>query len=133
MRSMRPRLHLKPGQKGTKQLVAQHGDRLICVRYRYDSQRKKRLKTVELVGAEIEWEPPRPPYADNQIVGVRIGFAEVAARERVKQAGREVEPRPKGVGAMLSPGGRARAGRPHREGQWHPTVDTDRRRPSIHA
>ena len=35
----RVRLHLKPGQKGTKQLLAQYGDRLICVRYRYDARR----------------------------------------------------------------------------------------------
>ena len=48
----RVRLHLKPGQKGTKQLLAQYGDRLICVRYRYDAQRKKRFKTVELLVAE---------------------------------------------------------------------------------
>ena len=33
-------LHLKPGQKGTKHLVAQYGDRLVCVRYRYDAARK---------------------------------------------------------------------------------------------
>ncbi len=46
--TLRVRLHLKPGQKGTKQLVTQYGDRLVCVRYRYDAQRKKRLKT--------EWE-----------------------------------------------------------------------------
>jgi len=46
----RVRLHLKPGQKGTKQLLAQYGDRLICVRYRYDAQRKKRFNTkFELV------------------------------------------------------------------------------------
>ncbi|MGH7551901.1 MAG: hypothetical protein ACREMQ_02610 [Longimicrobiales bacterium] len=31
-------LHLKPGEKGTKQLLAQYGDRLICVRYRYDAR-----------------------------------------------------------------------------------------------
>ena len=31
----RVRLHLKPGQKGTKQFLAQYGDRLICVRYRH--------------------------------------------------------------------------------------------------
>jgi hypothetical protein len=30
-------LHLKPGQKGTKHLVEQYGDRLVCVRYRYGS------------------------------------------------------------------------------------------------
>jgi len=51
-RAAEVRLHLKPGQKGTKQLLAQYGDRLICVRYRYDVQRKKRLKTVELLVAE---------------------------------------------------------------------------------
>ena len=49
---MRTLLHLKPGQKGTKQLLAQYGDRLVCVRYRYDAQRKKRFKTVELSVAE---------------------------------------------------------------------------------
>jgi hypothetical protein len=86
-RTIRVRLHLKPGQKGTKQLRAQYGDRLVCVRYRYDAQRKKRLKPVELVVAERDWEPPRPPPAHDQIVALRVAFAEVALRERVKQAG----------------------------------------------
>ena len=81
------RLHLKPGQKGTKQLLAQYGDRLICVRYRYDAQRKKRFKTVELLVAERDWEPPRPRFAHDQIVGLRVAFADVAVRDRVKQAG----------------------------------------------
>ncbi|MBI3325077.1 MAG: hypothetical protein HYZ81_00010 [Nitrospinae bacterium] len=84
---MRTRLHLKPGQKGTKQLLAQYGDRLVCVRYRYDAQRKKRFKTVELIVAEREWEPPPPRFAAEAIVGVRVGCAEVEVRDQVKQAG----------------------------------------------
>ena len=83
----RVRLHLKPGQRGTKQLLAQYGDRLICVRYRYDAQRKKRLKTVELLVAERDWKPPRPPFAHDQSVALRVPFADVAVRDRVKQAG----------------------------------------------
>jgi len=83
----RVRLHLKPGQKGTKQLLAKYGDRLICVRYRYDAQRKKRLKTVEILVAECDWEPPRPRFAPDQIVALRVAFTDVAVRERVKQAG----------------------------------------------
>lgn len=83
----RVRLHLKPGQKGTKQLLAQYGDRLICVRYRYDAQRKKRMKTVELLVAERDWQPPRPRFAHDQMVGLRVAFADVAVRDRVKQAG----------------------------------------------
>ena len=85
--SPRVRLHLKPGQKGTKQLLAQYSDRLICVRYRYDAQRKKRFKTVELLVAERDWEPPRRRFAHDQIVGLRVAFSDAAVRGRVKQAG----------------------------------------------
>jgi len=49
---MRTSQHLKPGRKGTKQLLTQYGDRLVCVRYRHDAQQKKRFKTVELIVAE---------------------------------------------------------------------------------
>ena len=71
---------------GTKQLLAQYGDRLICVRYRYDARRKKRFKTVEILVAERDWEPPRPRFAQDQIVGLCVAFAEVAVRDRLKQA-----------------------------------------------
>ena len=70
-----------------RSILAQYGDRLICVRYRYDAQRKKRFKTVELLVAERDWEPPRPRFAHDQIVGLRVPFADVAVRDRVKQAG----------------------------------------------
>ena len=81
------RLHLKPGRKGTKQLLAQYGDRLICVRYRYDAERKKRFKTVELLVEERDWQPRRPRLTADQIVGLRVAFTAVAVRDRVKQAG----------------------------------------------
>ena len=84
---MRTLLHLKPGQKGTKQLLTQYGDRLVCVRYRYDAQRKKRFKTVELIVAERTWEQPPPRFAADTRVGLRVGFAEVEMRDQVKQAG----------------------------------------------
>ncbi len=87
----RVRLHLKPGQRGTKRLLAQYGDRLICVRYRYDPQRKKRLKTVELIVAEHDWEPCAH-FSDDQIVGLRVAFAEVVIRDRLKRAGGRWDP-----------------------------------------
>jgi hypothetical protein len=27
----------RPGQRGTRKLVTRYGDRLVCVRYRYDA------------------------------------------------------------------------------------------------
>ena len=77
-------LHLKPGQKGTKHLLEQYGGRLVCVRYRYDAARKKRVKTVELVVAESDWEPR---FAPDEIVALRVAYTDVATRKRVKQAG----------------------------------------------
>jgi hypothetical protein len=53
---MRVRLKLKPGQRGTKHLSRQYGDRLVCVRYRYDEETKKRYTTVELIVAEEPWK-----------------------------------------------------------------------------
>jgi hypothetical protein len=38
---MKTRVILKSGQKGTKRLVEQYGDALICVRYRYDAKAQK--------------------------------------------------------------------------------------------
>ena len=42
---------------------------------------------VELLGAERDWQPPRPRVAHDQIVGLRVAFADAAVRHRVKQAG----------------------------------------------
>ena len=50
-----------PGQRGAKKLLAQYGEQLVCVRYRYDDQRQKRLKTVELIVEEEEWSAPQSP------------------------------------------------------------------------
>ncbi len=89
---MRTLLHLKPGQKGTMQLLTQYGNRLVCVRYRYDAQRQKRFKTVELMVAEGEWEPPPPRLTADTIVGVRVGFAELEMRAQVKETGGKWNP-----------------------------------------
>ncbi|HJW75916.1 MAG TPA: hypothetical protein VJ787_09640 [Thermoleophilia bacterium] len=42
---------------------------------------------MELLVAERGWQPPQPRFAHDQIVGLRVAFADVAVRDRVKQAG----------------------------------------------
>jgi hypothetical protein len=91
-RTMRTLLHLTPGQKGTQQLLAQSGDRLVCVQHRDDAQRKKRFTTVKLIGAQRDRDPPAPPLADDALMAVRVGFAEVGLRHHVKQAGGKWNP-----------------------------------------
>ena len=83
----RTRLTLKPGQAGTKQLVEQYGDRLVCVRYRYDAAARKRYKTVELIVEEAAWDMPGPVYAETDVVAIRIAREEPDLQREVRAAG----------------------------------------------
>ena len=89
---MRARLILKPGQRGTKKLCAEYGERLVCVRYRYDEVQRKRLKTVELIVDEIDWEPRGTKMRGETLVGVRVDWQELDLRDRVKTAGGRWDP-----------------------------------------
>jgi len=54
---MKTRLSLKPGQRGTGRLSAQYGDRPVCVRCRYEEEKKRRFRTAELTAEESDREP----------------------------------------------------------------------------
>jgi hypothetical protein len=75
-------------------LFAQYGNRLVCVRYRYDERQKKRVKTVELLVEEREWEPCPPQHATESLVCIRVAWPEVAGRQQVKRAGGKWHPQP---------------------------------------
>jgi hypothetical protein len=94
----------RPGQRGTQKLVALYGDRLVCVRYRYDAASGTRYKTIELIVDQATWVPPPPHLHAHkpvirldriddpetpppQQVGVKVFFRENELRERVKAAG----------------------------------------------
>ena len=77
---------IKPGQNGARRYTRQYGDQLVCVRYRYDKRRQKRLTTVELIVDEQDWIQgiTIPP---DKIVPLRIAYGETELREKVKEAG----------------------------------------------
>jgi len=89
----------KPGEKGTRALMQKYGERLVCIRYRYDPASRKRYKTVELIVAEEDWQPPElhpqavkatglsPKRYITRRVGLRIEFHETELRKQIKAAG----------------------------------------------
>ena len=107
---------LKPGQKGTKEMLARYGPSLLNVRYRYDEAGREHVKTVEIVvqrrSREGEAECPgtrasgaRAPGtrvaeargarsgADTpRRVALRIGWRERGLQQRVKSAGGRWDP-----------------------------------------
>lgn len=86
---METRLTLRPGQGGTKKLLERYGERLARVRYLYDPQAGRRLKTVELIVEAVPWRPRarHPRRRDDEIVAVRIAYQEAELRERAKRLG----------------------------------------------
>jgi len=72
------------GRKGTEKLMQKYGDRLICVRYRYDPLKHKRYKTVELI--ESEAEPPLPKPT-TPMMAVRIQYNEKSLQQQIRSIG----------------------------------------------
>jgi hypothetical protein len=68
------------------------GDRLVCVRYRYDEQQKKRCKTVELIVEEDGWEPPAGQWVADRVVQLWVILPETEVRRQVKGAGGRWDP-----------------------------------------
>jgi hypothetical protein len=67
----------------------------VCVRYLYDKDKQRRLKTIELVVEEVEWQPRdrRPRRCPHDLVGVGIAYHEHSVRQAVKAAGGIWRPR----------------------------------------
>lgn len=77
---------LLPGVNGTKALLKEYGEQLVCVRYRYDKLKQKRYKTAEIIVEEKDWYPGVISYPDKRVF-IRIGYAENTLRDLVKQHG----------------------------------------------
>jgi hypothetical protein len=84
---MRTRLTLHPNQDGAKQLRERYGERLVCVRYRYDETTKERWKTVELIVEKSTWEPSKPQGQTDTLVALQVAAQEREVRQQVKAAG----------------------------------------------
>lgn len=91
---METRVTLRPRDKGTRKLVREFGQKLVCVRYRYDPVGRIRHKTVELVVESAPWNPTRDslegrsgPGRPTVLIGVRVEYREAELRSRIKAGG----------------------------------------------
>ena len=97
---MQTRAKLLPGQDGTKKLLKEYGDRLVCVRYRYNPELKKRYKTVELIIDESPWIPTSAGALKKKdkletLIAVQVGYDERSVRTIIKNAGGKWQPHDK--------------------------------------
>ena len=76
-----------PGDPGSKKWCKLYGDKLLCVRYKYDYPNKKRITTIELIADEQDWKPNETFIPKNKIVQLRINYGEVDLARKVKSLG----------------------------------------------
>ena len=92
---MEIRKTLSPGEPGTKQHQRRFGEKLVCVRYRYNDEKKQRYTTVELIVDQRPYihyhakaeKKTQAPEEKNKQVYLRIPFNDLEARNTVKKAG----------------------------------------------
>jgi hypothetical protein len=82
---------LRPGDSGTKKLTQRFGDRLVCVRYRKDENKKRRYTTIELIVDEGPIDQNKLYRLDPEeralCVGVYVAKGDHDARRTVMLAG----------------------------------------------
>ena len=71
---------LDPEAPGARRWAASYGQQLVCVRYRVDPLRQRRLTTVEIVVDEA-------PTLNSVRVGVRVAWGEKELGRTVRAAG----------------------------------------------
>lgn len=59
----------------------------MCVRYHYDTERRMRFTTVELITEQAPWSLPTRMAGTPLMVGVRVGTSEAALQGQVEQVG----------------------------------------------
>jgi hypothetical protein len=82
---LRVRQTIKPGKRGTRRLLEKYGNRLVCVRYHYNYEIKKRITTVELIEEESNWRPVR--ILASTIVQIQINWGEKEIAWTIKKNG----------------------------------------------
>ncbi|MBN2282168.1 MAG: hypothetical protein JXQ65_16420 [Candidatus Marinimicrobia bacterium] len=78
---------IKAGNEGTKYLVSKYGDRLISVRYIYDSDKKVKMKTVELIEDLENWNPMAEKIPWNKIMHLKVDYGEADIGRLIRSAG----------------------------------------------
>ncbi|MBK8946435.1 MAG: hypothetical protein IPM32_14360 [Ignavibacteriae bacterium] len=68
-------------------MVEKYGEKLLYIRYRYDSEKRVKYKTVELVEESGIYESSQSRKKAEKIVEIKIEYQEEELRTRVKEAG----------------------------------------------
>jgi hypothetical protein len=78
---------LAPGAPGTKKYVNKYGDRLVCVRYKYDQHTGTKTKTIELIVTQEKWVKKKSAIPPNKKMYLNIHHTDTFLQKLVRDAG----------------------------------------------
>ena len=79
---------MSPNQKGPKKLMEKYGEKLLNVRYFYDSEKYIMMKTVELIVEQKPWQPNQNKIPYNKKFHLKVEYGEPHLGRLIKSAGR---------------------------------------------
>ena len=86
MKFIRTNKIVHAGQPGSKKYLNIYGDDLVCIRYKYDYKRNRKIKTIELKVEETAWTPrPNDTFAMKPVL-LKVLYQEQELRKLVKNA-----------------------------------------------
>lgn len=77
---------LFPGEAGTRELVEEYGDKVVCIRHRHDEVHNRRVRTVEIIVDESDWPDELSRECDNGVF-VRIETGENDLQRLIEAVG----------------------------------------------
>ncbi len=83
---------LRPGQPGTQKYMQEFGSDLICIRHRYNSKKRKKQITAEIVLEEKPWLTDTKRIPPNKIVGIKVTYQEKNIRKMIQDVGAKWDP-----------------------------------------
>lgn len=78
---------LGPKSPGSKKYREKYGNQFVCIRYKYDSDKGIKIKTVELLISEEPWQKHKQRIPMNKILTIQIGYEEIHLQKLVKAVG----------------------------------------------
>lgn len=78
---------ISAGKPGTKKWIKKYGKNFICIRYKYDPEKQRKIKTVELLVEDKPWKKDQERIPDNKKVGIRVRYGEKNLGITVRYAG----------------------------------------------
>ncbi|MBN1480493.1 hypothetical protein EH223_20765 [candidate division KSB1 bacterium] len=76
-----------PGNPGTIKYMQEYGDRLVCVRYKYDKSEMIKYKTIEIIVSKEPWTPRQDYIPMNKNVYLKVQLHERWLQRLIRSAG----------------------------------------------